>query len=252
MGGEIRERTAWRRISFDLILWRMRIGGRGGLFPVLYLMSVIYRIGHTVSNLVSNLYFRRQVVAPEKLGVPGGCLVVANHTSFIDPPVIGSAFPEPIHYMARKTLFSNAVAEWIYHRCNAIPVDQERPELGTIRRILQLVKDGQKVLIFPEGERTLDGKLKQQGAPGIGMLIAKSGKPVLPVRLFGAFEAFPRGAKLPRPVPLTLVVGDLLDMSPTIENSGLKGKALYQALSDQAMQAIGSLSIPENGEESGG
>lgn len=209
-------------------------------------MNLVYRFGYTVSNLVSDFYFRRQVVNPEKLNVPGGCLVVANHTSFIDPPVIGSAFPEPIHYMARKTLFSNAVAEWIYHRCNAIPVDQERPELATIRRILQLVKEEEKVLIFPEGERTRDGKLKEQGAPGIGMLIAKSGKPILPVRLFGAFEAFPRGAKFPRRASLTLVVGDLLDLGEMIEDPALKGKALYQALSDRAMEAIGALEKPDS------
>ena len=207
-------------------------------------MNWVYRIGYTIFKLTSELYFRRRVVNPEKLEVPGGCLVVANHTSFMDPPVIGSAFSEGIYYMARKTLFSTPIAEWIYHRWNAIPVDQNRPKLATIRRILQLVKDGEKVLIFPEGERTLDGQLKEKGAPGIGMLIAKSGKPVLPVRLFGAYEALPRGAKFPRRVPLTLVVGDLFDPRERLEDPGLKGKALYQALSDEAMAAIRSLEIP--------
>lgn len=212
-------------------------------------MEPVYRLGYALSNLVAKLYFRRRVIHPEKLAVPGGCLVVANHTSFVDPPMIGSAFPEAIHYMARKTLFSNRVAQWIYDKCNAIPVNQDRPELATIRRILQLVKNDEKVLIFPEGERTRDGQLKEQGAPGIGMLIAKSKKPVLPVRLYGAFEAFPRGAKIPKPVKLTLVAGDLLDLSDLIEHSGLRGKELYQALSDRAMQAIGELKLPEDAGE---
>ncbi len=211
-------------------------------------MEPVYRLGYTLSNLVAKLYFRRRVIHPEKLEVPGGCLVVANHTSFLDPPMIGSAFPEAIHYMARKTLFSNRLAEWVYERCNAIPVNQERPELATIKKILQLVKDGDKVLIFPEGERTRDGRLKEKGAPGIGMLIAKSKKPVLPVRLYGAYEAFPRGAKVPRPGQLTLVVGDLLDLNDQMEGSGLKGKELYQALSDHAMEAIGKLKLPGTGE----
>ena len=214
-------------------------------------MTFLYRVGYVLSNLFAKIYFRRRVIHREKLAVPGGCLIVANHTSFIDPPMIGSAFPEEIHYMARKTLFSNRVAEWIYLNANAIPLDQSRPELGTIRRILRLVKEGEKVLIFPEGERTTDGQLKEKGAPGIGMLIAKSKKPVLPVRLFGAFEAFPRGAKIPRPGRLTLVVGDLLDLNHLAENSNLKGKELYQALSDQAMAAIGSLHIPEDEPPSG-
>ncbi len=212
-------------------------------------MAPFYRLGYALSNLFAKLYFRRRVIHPEKLGVPGGCLVVANHTSFIDPPMIGSAFPESIHYMARKTLFSNRLADWIYRKCNAIPVDQERPELATIRRILKLVGEGEKVLIFPEGERTRDGQLKDKGAPGIGMLIAKSRKPVLPVRLYGAYEAFPRGAKFPRPGRLTLVAGDLLDLNHLLEDSGLTGKALYQALSDHAMEAIGALKLPEDAGE---
>lgn len=207
-------------------------------------MAPIYRLGYALSNLFAKLYFRRRVIHPEKLAVPGGCLVVANHTSFIDPPMIGSAFPEAIHYMARKTLFSNRLAEWTYRKCNAIPVDQMRPELATIRRVLKLVGDGEKVLIFPEGERTRDGRLKEKGAPGIGMLIAKSKKPVLPVRLYGAYEAFPRGARVPRPGRLTLVAGDLLDLNHHLEDSGLKGKELYQALSDHAMEAIAALQLP--------
>lgn len=209
-------------------------------------MRPIYRLGYLLSNFFAKFYFHRTVIYPEKLAVPGGCLVVANHTSFIDPPMIGSAFPEAIHYMARKTLFSNAFARWAYLGANAIPVDQERPEIGTIKKILRLVKEGQKVLIFPEGERTFDGKLKEKGAPGIGMLIAKSKMPVLPVHLYGAYEAFPRGASFPKPARLTLVVGDLLDLNHLLENSGLSGKELYQELSDQAMQAIGNLKLPEN------
>lgn len=210
-------------------------------------MTFWYRVGYTMSRLVARLYYRRRVIHPEKLSFPGGCLVVANHTSFIDPPMIGSAFPEAIHYMARKTLFSNPIAKWAYVSCNAIPVDQQRPELGTIKRILQLVKQGQKVLIFPEGERTLDGELKEQGAQGIGMLIAKSKAPVLPVRLFGAYESLPRGASFPRRTRLTLVVGDPLDLNHLLEDSGLSGKELYQELSDRAMQAIAALKLPEKG-----
>jgi 1-acyl-sn-glycerol-3-phosphate acyltransferase len=209
-------------------------------------MKFWYRVGRTLSNLLAVLYFRRRVVNPERLRVPVGCLVVANHTSFLDPPMIGSAFPEAIHYMARKTLMSNRAAQWVYRQCQAIPVDQQRPELSTIKRVLQLVAQGEKVLIFPEGERTSDGQLKEKGAQGIGLLIAKSKCPVLPVRLYGAYEALPRGAKFPRPAKLTLVVGELLDLNHLVENSGVNGKDLYQALSDRAMEAIAALKLPES------
>ncbi|MCB1236728.1 MAG: 1-acyl-sn-glycerol-3-phosphate acyltransferase [Verrucomicrobiae bacterium] len=208
-------------------------------------MHPAYRVGKLISNLLANLYFRRRIVNPEKLKLPGGCLVVANHASFLDPPMIGSAFPGDIHYMARRTLFREGIVEWVYRRLNAVPVNQDNPELSTIKRILQLVKDGEKVLIFPEGERTWDGELKARGAPGIGLLIAKSKAPILPVRLFGAFEALPRGHSFPKPAKLTLVAGDPIDFTDFIAESGLAGKDLYQALSDRAMEAIAALEIPD-------
>lgn len=209
-------------------------------------MNFIYWLGYTASRFLAAVYFRRRVIHPEKLAVPGGCLVVANHASFLDPPMIGSAFPGAIHYMARKSLFNHPVADWIFRRCNAIPVDQQRPELGTIRRILQLVEAGEKVLIFPEGERTEDGQLKERGAAGIGLLIARSQAPVLPVRIYGAYEALPRGAKFPRPARITVVAGDRLDLNHLLDDSGLKGKELYQELSDRAMEAIAALRLPES------
>lgn len=211
-------------------------------------MHWVYWIGYTISRLLAALYFRRRIIHGEKLGVEGGHLVVANHTSFLDPPMIGSCFPEAIHYLGRKTLFKGRLVGWVYRKMNTIPIDQDRPEVSTMKTIIRLAREGEKVLLFPEGERTLDGQLKEKGAPGVGLLIAKSKVPILPVRLFGAFEALPRGAKFPRPAKLTLVVGDPVDVSDVIENSGLTGRALYQALSDRAMDAIRALELPEEAE----
>lgn len=208
-------------------------------------MNPIYWLGYALANLMAKLYLRRRVVNPEKLAEPGGCLVVANHTSFLDPPMIGSAFPYPVYYVARKTLMSNAFARFIYKYCQTIPIDQSRLEYSVLKRIVNLVKEGEKVIIFPEGERTSDGKLKEIGETGVGLLIAKSGQPVLPIRLFGAYESLPRGAKFPKPGKLTLVTGDRVDMSDLMKDPGLKGKDLYQALSDRAMEAIAALEMPD-------
>jgi 1-acyl-sn-glycerol-3-phosphate acyltransferase len=209
-------------------------------------MNPIYWIGYRLSNLVAKLYLRRRVMNPEKLATPGGCLVVANHASFLDPPMIGSAFPHAIHYVARKTLMSNAFARFIYKYCQTIPIDQSKLEYSVLKRVVNLVKDGEKVLIFPEGERTVDGNLKEKGEAGVGLLIAKSGEPVLPIRVFGAFESLPRGAIFPKPRKLTLVVGDRVDMSDLLGDPKLRGKDLYQALSDRAMAAIAALEMPES------
>jgi 1-acyl-sn-glycerol-3-phosphate acyltransferase len=210
-------------------------------------MNPIYWLGYTLSNLVAKLYLRRRVVNPEKLAEPGGCLVVANHTSFLDPPIMGSAFPYPIYFVARKTLMSNAFAKFIFRYCQTIPIDQSKLQYSVLKRVVKRVQEGEKVLIFPEGERTRDGKMKERGATGVGLLIAKTKEPVLPIRMFGAYESMPRGANFPKPGRLTLVVGERVDMSDLLENSDLKGKDLYQSLSDRAMEAIAALEMPEDG-----
>lgn len=209
-------------------------------------MPFFYRIGHIVSWLVSKLCFRMKTIHPEKLGVKGGHLVVANHTSFLDPPMMGSAFPDAIHYLARKTLFKGGVVSWVYEHLNTIPVNQDRPEYSSMKKIIRLVQEGEKVLIFPEGERTRDGQLKERGEPGVGLLIAKSRVPILPIRMFGAYEALPRGASFPKFVKLTMVAGDPIDLNDFIDDSGLSKKELYQALSDKAMEAIEALELPSD------
>ncbi|MEM9283033.1 MAG: lysophospholipid acyltransferase family protein, partial [Verrucomicrobiota bacterium] len=151
--------------------------------------------------------------------VEGGLVIASNHVSFLDPPLIGSAYRDPIYYFARKTLFDHPIANFILTRVNALPVNQEKPELSVLKRVISLLKKDEKVLIFPEGERSYDGVLKEKGQTGVGMIVTKSTKPVLPVRLFGAEKALPRGGKHMKRHPITLVVGEPIDFTEVIEDS---------------------------------
>jgi 1-acyl-sn-glycerol-3-phosphate acyltransferase len=96
------------------------------------------------------------------------------------------------------------------------------------------------VLIFPEGSRTLDGNL-QPAEPGLGLVIAKTLAPVVPMRIFGAHEALPRGGGGLHLVPITIVIGE--PISFTAADLGLPGKNLYQQLSQRVMDAIASLRL---------
>lgn len=180
------------------------------------------------------------------MDLPDGLLIASNHVSFLDPPLIGAAFREPLHYFARKTLFDHPVANFLFTRVNAIPVNQDKPELSALKLVINLLKEGEKVLIFPEGERTLDGMLKSEGAPGIGMIVSKAKVAVLPVRLFGPEKALPRGSKKLRRHPVTLVVGEPLDLSDLLEKSELGTKERYQAISARIMSAIGALKMADS------
>lgn len=205
-------------------------------------MTWVYRVGHTLAKVIGYGFYSYRVINRERLIEEGPGIIVSNHASFIDPPMIGCAFKNELTYLARKTLIKGPVTEYLYRNMNTVPVDQEKPDMVGIRGILRAVKEGGRVLIFPEGSRTLDGEL-QPGQAGVGLLVAKSKVPVLPVRLFGAYEALPRGARFPRPSRITLMVGEPIDFSK-VEVEG-SGKDRYQAISDLIMSEIAALELPE-------
>ena len=191
--------------------------------------------------------FSFRVVNREVLeSMEGGTIIASNHVSFLDPPLIGSTIRTPIFYFARKTLFDHPIANYLFMRCNALPVNQEKPELSVLKQIIQLLRDEEQVLIFPEGERSWDGTLNMEGQPGIGMIVSKAGKPVIPVRLFGAEKALPRGGKKLVKHPVTLVVGEPINFAEVISDSSIGSKEKYQLIANRIMESIASLEDPSH------
>ena len=197
-------------------------------------MTPIYRFTHTVFRIVGVLFFRRRVVNRHLFPESGGALVVANHVSFLDPPLIGSCFRHAIYCLARKSLFKGPLA-WYFPHINVLPVDKGKGDMNSLKRVLSLLKEGNRVLLFPEGTRSPDGAL-QPAEPGVGFIIAKCGVPVVPIRIFGAYECYPRHAKVPKPGRVSIVAGPPVDFSSL--PSGLSGRELYQAYADAVMAAI--------------
>lgn len=200
---------------------------------------MIYRLAHILMRLVGLTFFRHRVIHPELLPESGGALLVANHASYLDPSIVGASFRNPIHYLARKSLFKGFLG-WLLPRIQVFPVDLGRGDLGSMKRILRLLKEGNRVLIFPEGTRSPDGAL-QPAEAGIGFLIAKGEVPVVPLRLFGAHECWPRSAKWPRPGRITVVAGPAVDFSDIPED--LAGRERYQACADEVMRSLAAIQL---------
>lgn len=203
-------------------------------------MNLSYWLGHRFFRELARGLFDFQTIGAEKLRFPGPALIACNHVSFLDPPFVGQAFDEAIHYFARKTLFDHPLAGAILRSWQTIPIDRDKPDAASLKATIRLLRAGKKVLIFPEGTRSPDGGL-QSAEAGVGLFIAKGGAPVLPVRIFGTYDAYPRGAKTLRPARITLVVGDR--WQPDLESYPQTGKDLYQALADEVMQRIAGLTI---------
>lgn len=202
-------------------------------------MKLSYAIGHRVFREIARGFFDFRVVNEEGLNFEGPALIASNHVSFLDPPFIGQAFPEAIHFFARKSLFTHPQFGSLLRSWQAIPIDRDRPDPSSLKGTLRVLKAGGKVLVFPEGTRSEDGTL-QPAEPGVGMFIAKAAVPVLPVRLFGTYEALSRQHALPRPASVTLVVGELWTPDLVALNH-LSLKELYKHLADETMRRVGEL-----------
>ena len=198
-----------------------------------------YWIGFTLSLLFFRCFFLLRIVGKKKIKESwkeGGVLIVANHASYFDPPVVGVSYGKKTAFLARKTLFKKGFFGWLYPKLNAIPVDQEGPDMSSLKRIIKELKNGNPVLIFPEGQRSVDGTILP-GEAGVGLVIAKSKAPVLPMRIFGAFEALPRGAKIPKFfTKITVSVGDMITFDEDLLKT--KTRESYQKISDCVMNAI--------------
>jgi len=203
-------------------------------------MNISYWLGHRIFRELAHGLFDYRVVGAEKLQFSGPAIIACNHVSFLDPPMVGIAFDERIYSFARKTLFANPVVGKVLRSWQVLAVDRDKPDTASLKTTIRLLREGHKLLMFPEGTRSHDGVL-QSAEAGVGLFIAKGRAPVLPVRLFGTYEAFPRGAKALRPAKITLVVGDL--WQPDLKNSAETGKDLYPSLADEVMRRINELRV---------
>lgn len=201
-------------------------------------MYLFYRICRFTWWVIFKVYLSAKFLNNERLPATGAYILCMNHQSFIDPPLAGTSTPRVLWYLARKTLWDDKVLGWFLSRWNVVPVDQERPDMTSLKKMLKLLKEDKPVLLFPEGERTRDGQLLP-GKPGVGLLVAKSGKPVIPMRIFGAFEALPINGKLKRH-PVTIKYGHPIDFTEMIK-AGKDDKDIYQKISDRIMEEIGKL-----------
>ena len=129
---------------------------------------------------------------------------------------------------------------WLLPKLNVIPIDQDRADRAALKALIQILRAGEGALIFPEGERTSDGSLSA-ALPGLGFVIAKTLAPVVPVRIFGARDALPRGSSRLRLCQITVVVGEPIYFTET-DLQG-PGKELYTQLSQEVMKAIARLSL---------
>jgi 1-acyl-sn-glycerol-3-phosphate acyltransferase len=162
-----------------------------------FLSRIWYELLQRALQLMAVAVYRVRYVGRENIPAAGGVLVVSNHQSHFDPPLVGMGCPRRMNYLARDTLFGFfAPFRWLIHSLDAIPIDRDGIGLGGIKEAMKRLKRGEMVLIFPEGTRSRDGKMAPF-RPGFTALAVRSGAAILPVAVEGAFHAWPRWRKFP-------------------------------------------------------
>ncbi|MSR46545.1 MAG: 1-acyl-sn-glycerol-3-phosphate acyltransferase [Planctomycetes bacterium] len=140
--------------------------------------------------------FRLRVEGAHQCPRRGGLIIVANHVSHFDPPLLGSALPRALVYTPRATLKKSRIYRMLTALLDLEHVERDGRDIGATRRLVERLRAGDAVALFPEQTRSEDGCLKPLSA-GFAMLAALAEVPVLPVVIDGAFEAWPRGQKRP-------------------------------------------------------
>lgn len=167
-------------------------------------------------------------------------IVVANHCSNLDPVLVGSVFPRRLRYLAKAELFSSWIMRVLIRTLGAIPVNkQDQQSAGmALKAFLELLENGENVLLFPEGARSLDGKLQSlQG--GAALIALKSGAPVVPAYIKGSFESMPPGAKFIRATSITVLFGETI--YPKEISEGESPKESRKKFLDKISEALSDL-----------
>ena len=160
------------------------------------LNRVWYQFLRGLICLAATLAYRVRYSGRVNIPKTGPVLVVSNHQSHFDPPLIGAGCWRRMNYLARKTLFHFVPLGWLIRSLDAIPIDRDGLGLNGIKEALRRLNRGELVLIFPEGTRCRDGEVAPF-RPGFTVLAARSKAWILPVAIEGAFAAWPRSRKLP-------------------------------------------------------
>ena len=203
-------------------------------------MNPYYWICYHLSRLIGRLFFRLRIIHRERIIQTGSVILAMNHQSYLDPPLAGITCDRAIYFLAKRTLIDVPVLGWLLPKLNVIPVNQEGIDRSALKALIRVLKSGNAALVFPEGARTLDGDL-QPAQPGLGLVVAKTLAPVVPMRIFGAHESLPRGGGGLHFVPITIVVGEPIFF--TAADLGSRGKDLYGRLSQRVMDAIAALPL---------
>ena len=179
-------------------------------------------------------YLRGRIYGAENVPPKGPLVVVSNHASDFDPPLLSNCVRRPVAFMAKEELFQVPVLKQAITLYGAYPVKRGSPDRSAIKAALASLEQGWAVGVFITGTRTPDGRVIDPKL-GAAMIAAKANAPLLPVSLWGTEKIFQKGSALPRPVPVTVRIGDPIPAPTSSKRQEL------EAVTQQCADAINGM-----------
>ncbi|MCA1832712.1 MAG: lysophospholipid acyltransferase family protein [Actinomycetota bacterium] len=202
---------------------------------------VTYRFLYVLLVPLIRIYWRIRVRGRENIPRNTGLIIASNHWSGVDPIMVCSSFWRPVHWLAKVELVVTKSIAWFFRMAAVIPVNRDAPQQESIDKASAVLRRGGIFGIYPEGTRSVDGKL-HKGYTGVARIAAQSDAPVIPTAVMGTRESVPKGKKVPRPVGVEVRFGPplLFAMQP-----GEDDKVAYRRFTNEIMHAIAKLSGQE-------
>ena len=150
---------------------------------------MFYKIIRKIAWLIAKVIFFFRADNVDAVPAEGGAVICANHRSFWDPVLIAAAIKRPLAYIGKEELFKNKLFAMVLRGLHCYPVRRGGGDLAIVKTALSLLKQGEALVIFPEGERIRNGK-KPNPKPGAFRLGIMAGVPVIPVGIGGNFKVF--------------------------------------------------------------
>lgn len=188
--------------------------------PVVRRSAFVWWLSRTLVLAFCRVWHRLRVENAAAMPASGPVLMVANHASYLDPPLLGITCRRWIGFLAQSGLARFGPARWWLRQVGVTLIDRSAPSKEALRLVADCLAAGEAVGLFPEGTRSRDGAVGPFRS-GVEFLVRRTGAPVLPVGLDGASRALPRGAWLPRPRRIVVRYGSLWPAERVLAPGGL-------------------------------
>ena len=197
-----------------------------------------YWLGAWLARTICRLAGGYSVHGVENIPRSGGAVICPNHVSYLDPPAVGAALPRRTYYMAKQELFRLPVLGWLIRKCYAFPVDREGSDRQAVRYAIDLLKQGEFLIVFPEGQRSPDGSMQPAGL-GPALIASRAGVPIIPSAVKETDKVLPRHGLLFHRGRVQIDFGPAI--APASFGEGRLDKAQLRVFTEAVMEAIEGL-----------